>query len=98
MREANKQTTCPVIAGSAVLADARHEAGPMLRTAANRQKRQQRDTYGSHLCHASTNRTTGTANGCTVVHTPQRAPSSERSSVQRRAHMFWHSIGIWVEQ
>src|SRR5690349_4972044 len=58
MPETIKQPTCPEIARSAVLADTRHEAGPMRRTAANGQKRRQHDTlkmqYGSQLYHAPT--------------------------------------------
>ena len=41
MPEAVKQIARPAITSSAVLVDARHEAGPMRRTAVNGQKRHQ---------------------------------------------------------
>ena len=41
MPKAVKQITRPAITSSAVLVDARHEAGPMQRTAVNGQKRHQ---------------------------------------------------------
>src|ERR1700750_3013490 len=41
MPEAVKQITRPAITSSAVLVNARHEAGPMRRTAVNGQKRHQ---------------------------------------------------------
>jgi len=79
MSKAVNQVTRPAITGSAVFADARQEARPMRRTAANNQERHEQDTLG------------GQHGGAFPTVSPRRERSRHRNAADS---CFWCSAPV----